>query len=170
MIERPRLVLPHPPRHDAAATAAFIGRLRQRLRQADEDGLLPWAPHALADCKAGTAIGVKIAGDIHNLHALNPKVDGEAMGLRRFVVGWFAESASWVLAQDPMAAREFNGSRAQLAHALYPLKAAGLMTGVPDGVETNFIGSFGLTLHLHGMRRVRVLPLCSRILEGANHG
>lgn len=171
MIERPRLNLPYPPRLSAAACDGFVARMRARLQEADADGLLPWAPHAMADCKAGTAVGVKIAGSIRQLHALNTQVDGEALGLTRFVLGVFPESAAWLVAQDPATPREFTGSRSQLSYAMFPLISAGLMAGVPDGMEANFIGGYGCTLHLHGVRRVRVLPLCSSILtEGAVHG
>lgn len=171
MIERPRLNLPYPPRLSAAACDGFVARMRARLREADADGLLPWAPNAMADCRAGTAVGVKLAGHIRQLHAINPQVDGEAMGLTHYVVGLFPEAAAWMVAQDPAAPREFSGSRAQLSYALYPLMAAGLMAGVPDGRESNFVSSYGLTLQLHGVRRVRVLPMSSDILrKGADHG
>lgn len=171
MIDRPRLNLPYPPRLSAAACDGFVARMRARLQEADADGLLPWAPNALADCKAGSAVGVKIAGSIRQLHALNPKVDGEAMGLNHYVIGLFPESAAWLVAQDRVTPREFSGTRAQLSYALFPLIAAGLMAGVPDGMEANYIGGYGCTLHLYGVRRVRVLPVCGSILtEGAVHG
>lgn len=169
MIEIPRLAGPSTAHRGGDACDGFIARMRSLLQQADADGLLPWAPHAMAACKDGTAVGVKVAGDLSQLQALNPLVDGDAMGLTRFVVAVFPEALSWWLARDAATPREFVGSRADLVYALGPLISAGLAKGLPDG--GNYVADFGHQIRLPGVRTVRVLPMCSSLLfGGGKHG
>lgn len=166
-----RLVLHYPPRFDPAAAAAFVARLSRRLRQADEDGLLPWGANAREDLMRGLAIGIKVAGSIQQLDAVNVLVDGEALGLQRYVLGLFPEAMAWLVAQDALTPPEFAGSRAQMAYALHPLQRAGLMPSLDTNDETGARKRFGLRVNVRGVGSLCMLPLCSRILtEEAEHG
>lgn len=172
MIERQRLAAyPFPPRHDPGATAAFVARLQQRLRLADDDGLLPWGANAREDLLCGNAIGIKAAGSIVQPDAVNVMVDGEALGLRRYVVCLFPQSLAWIVAQDPTTPREFTGSNSQMAYVLHQLHTVGLMPPLKPGGDDTKRRPFGLSVSMRGFGSIRLLPLCSRILtETFSHG
>lgn len=172
MIERPQLAAyPFPPRHDPAATTAFVSRLGRRLRQADADGQLPWGANARAGLLAGTIIGIKAAGNIRQPEAVNAMVDGEALGLRRFVLLMLPQSLGWLLAQDLATPKEFAGTNVETAHVLRQLHSVGLMPPLIPGGDDVHRRKFGLSVSIRGFGSIRVLALSSRLItEDAEHG